>query len=131
MRPTAPRGRRAGGRVSQRSLSINRRGSGLATSWQSSIAAVFWQPTIASEEKKMKRSSKRVLTTHTGSLPRPADLIELMRARETGQPYDEAALKERVQAAVVEIVHQQAQAGIDIVSDGAMGKPSFFQYVRN
>src|SRR5438874_7924102 len=63
------------------------------------------------EEKKMKRSSRRVLTTHTGSLPRPADLIEIMRARETGQPYDEAALKERVQSAVVEVVHQQAQAG--------------------
>jgi len=79
----------------------------------------------------MKRSSERILTTHTGSLPRPPDLIELMRARETGQSYDEAALDDRVRSAVVEVVHQQAQAGIDVVSDGEMGKPSFFQYVRN
>src|SRR5438132_9209969 len=79
----------------------------------------------------MKRSSQRILTTHTGSLPRPADLIEMMRAKETGQPHDEAAFLDRVRSAVVEVVHQQAESGVDIVSDGELGKPSFFQYVRN
>ena len=79
----------------------------------------------------MKRSTNRILTTHTGSLPRPEDLIELMRAKETGQAFDDRAFKDRVRSAVVEVVHQQAAASIDVVSDGEMGKPSFFQYVRN
>ena len=79
----------------------------------------------------MKRSTSRILTTHTGSLPRPADLIESLRVRESGQPYDEAALAARVREAVAEAVQLQANAGVDVVSDGEMGKPGFFQYVRN
>jgi 5-methyltetrahydropteroyltriglutamate--homocysteine methyltransferase len=79
----------------------------------------------------MKRSTDRILTTHTGSLPRPADLVDTLRARENGQPYDAAALVARVREAVNETVRLQANAGVDIVSDGEMGKPGFFQYVRN
>ena len=79
----------------------------------------------------MKRSTDRILTTHTGSLPRPADLLPMIHARESGEPYDEQAFHTRVKSAVAEVVRQQASAGIDIVSDGELGKPSFATYVKN
>ena len=79
----------------------------------------------------MRRSTDRILTTHTGSLPRPDDLLEMIDARERGAPYDEQALQNRVHTAVAGIVRQQAEAGIDIVSDGEFGKPSFATYVKN
>jgi len=74
----------------------------------------------------MKRSMHRILTTHTGSLPRPPDLIEMIQAERR----DEAAFRARVREAVAECVRKQAEAGIDVVSDGEMGKPSFIHYVR-
>ena len=76
----------------------------------------------------MKRSSDRILTTHVGSLPRPDDLFELMLARMDGKPVDEAAYAARVRQAVEDSVKQQADAGLDVVSDGEMGKPSFITY---
>jgi 5-methyltetrahydropteroyltriglutamate--homocysteine methyltransferase len=79
----------------------------------------------------MKRSTDRILTTHTGSLPRPGDLLAMIDARERGVPYDEQALQHRVRTAVADIVRQQAESGIDIVSDGEFGKPSFATYVKN
>jgi 5-methyltetrahydropteroyltriglutamate--homocysteine methyltransferase len=79
----------------------------------------------------MNRSTDRILTTHTGSLPRPADLIELLRQREQGELLDPAALEARVQSAVVEIVQKQLDSGIDIVSDGEAGKPGYATYIRN
>lgn len=77
----------------------------------------------------MLRSTDRILTTHTGSLPRPPDLLAMIQAREAGQPVDEAALAERVRTAVAESVRHQVDAGIDVVSDGELGKPSFATYV--
>ncbi len=79
----------------------------------------------------MKRSTERILTTHTGSLPRPPDLLEMLRARENGEPVDARAFAERVRSAVAEVVRQQVEAGIDVVSDGEMGKPSFATYVTH
>jgi 5-methyltetrahydropteroyltriglutamate--homocysteine methyltransferase len=79
----------------------------------------------------MNRSTDRILTTHTGSLPRPPDLIELLRQREQGELQDKAALDARVQSAVVEIVQKQLDSGIDIVSDGEAGKPGYSTYIRN
>jgi 5-methyltetrahydropteroyltriglutamate--homocysteine methyltransferase len=79
----------------------------------------------------MKRSTDRILTTHTGSLPRPADLLEMIRAQVGGEPVDEAAFAARVQSAVTEIVQKQVEAGVDVVSDGEMGKPSFATYVND
>jgi 5-methyltetrahydropteroyltriglutamate--homocysteine methyltransferase len=76
----------------------------------------------------MKRSTDRILTTHVGSLPRPDDLFELMLARMDGKPGDEAAYAARVRQAVEDSVKQQAAAGLDVVSDGEMGKPSFITY---
>ena len=71
----------------------------------------------------MKRSADRILTTHTGSLPRPKQLAELLMAKDRGDAYDAAALAEAVRAAVRDVVRRQADSGIDIVDDGEMSKP--------
>jgi 5-methyltetrahydropteroyltriglutamate--homocysteine methyltransferase len=72
----------------------------------------------------------RFLTTHAGSLPRPHDLLDLMKVKVSGKPYDKAAYDKRVKAAVEECVRKQVQAGIDIVTDGEQSKPGFFLYVN-
>ena len=79
----------------------------------------------------MQRSSERILTTHVGSLPRPDDLFELMLARMDGNAIDEQAYAERVRSAVRDCVRQQVDAGLDVVSDGEMGKPSFITYAAS
>jgi len=79
----------------------------------------------------MLRSTERFLTTHTGSLPRPDDLIAMMVAREEGIPVDEAALDKRVTIAIGEMVRKQSEAGVDIVNDGEMSKPSYATYVKD
>jgi 5-methyltetrahydropteroyltriglutamate--homocysteine methyltransferase len=79
----------------------------------------------------LKRSTDRILTTHTGSLPRPPDLIKTMFAKEEGVPVDPAALAERVRAAVADVVQKQAQAGVDVVNDGEMSKPSYATYIKD
>jgi 5-methyltetrahydropteroyltriglutamate--homocysteine methyltransferase len=79
----------------------------------------------------MMRSTDRFLTTHTGSLPRPDDLIRMMHAKEEGVPIEHAALAARVRQAVAEVVRKQADAGIDIVNDGEMSKPSYATYVKD
>jgi 5-methyltetrahydropteroyltriglutamate--homocysteine methyltransferase len=79
----------------------------------------------------MRRSTARFLTTHTGSLPRPDDLIRMMFAKEEGVPVDAAALAARVRSAVAEVVGKQAQAGIDIVDDGELSKPSYATYIKD
>jgi len=79
----------------------------------------------------MQRSTDRFLTTHTGSLPRPDDLIHMMFAKEEGVPVDHAALDARVREAVFDIVGRQRRAGVDIVNDGEMSKPSYATYVKD
>ena len=79
----------------------------------------------------MKRSTERILTTHTGSLPRPDDLIRAMFAREEGVPVDGAALAARIGSAVTEVVQKQAGIGLDIVNDGEFSKPSYATYVKD
>ena len=79
----------------------------------------------------MQRSLDRFLTTHTGSLPRPDDLIRMMYAKEEGVPVDPAALNARVRAAVAEVVKKQTDAGVDLVNDGEMSKPSYATYVKD
>jgi 5-methyltetrahydropteroyltriglutamate--homocysteine methyltransferase len=74
----------------------------------------------------MKRSTDRILTTHAGSLPRPPQLIEMLQ----GPDRDPEVFVREVKTAVADVVRRQAEAGIDIVSDGEMGKPSFVHYVR-
>ena len=79
----------------------------------------------------MQRNRDRFLTTHTGSLPRPDDLIRMMYAKEEGVPIDPAALAARVKAAVAEIVKKQADAGVDLINDGEMSKPSYATYIKD
>jgi 5-methyltetrahydropteroyltriglutamate--homocysteine methyltransferase len=79
----------------------------------------------------MQRSTDRFLTTHTGSLPRPDDLITMMYAKEEGVPVDVVALAARVKAAVAELVQKQADAGVDLINDGEMSKPSYATYVKD
>ena len=76
----------------------------------------------------MQLSTDRILTTHVGSLPRPDDLFEMMVSKMDGTPVDEAVYAARVRKAVEDSVKQQIAAGLDVVSDGEMGKPSFITY---
>ena len=77
------------------------------------------------------RSTDRILTTHAGSLPRPDDIVEMMRARTRGDKRDTAADAARVRQGVAEVVRKQADIGLDMVDDGEFGKPSFVTYVRD
>jgi 5-methyltetrahydropteroyltriglutamate--homocysteine methyltransferase len=78
----------------------------------------------------MKRSSDRILTTHVGSLIRPQRLQEFLRLKQAGKPYDESAYQACLRGEVADVVRRQAQAGIDVVSDGEFGKSiSWSQYV--
>ncbi len=79
----------------------------------------------------MKSSADRILTTHVGSLPRPDDLFETMLARMDGKAVDEAAYAARVRRAVEQCVRRQVDVGLDVVSDGEMGKPSFITYAAS
>jgi len=77
----------------------------------------------------MKCSTSRILTTHVGSLIRPPALQDFLRAKQGGKPYDEKAYRECLTDSVAEVVQQQAQAGIDVISDGEFGKSiSWAQY---
>jgi 5-methyltetrahydropteroyltriglutamate--homocysteine methyltransferase len=78
----------------------------------------------------MQRSTERILTTHCGSLARPKDLLDLMKAKVRGESYDPEAYAKRVQRAVAESVRQQVENGIDIPTDGEQSKTSFFAYVH-
>jgi len=78
----------------------------------------------------MRRSTDRIVTTHTGSLPRPPELVAMLRAKDSGQAYDEAALAARVRASVFEVVRKQAATGLDVVDDGEHSKSTFTAYLR-
>jgi 5-methyltetrahydropteroyltriglutamate--homocysteine methyltransferase len=77
----------------------------------------------------MKRSTDRILTTHVGSLIRPAALREFLAAKEAGQPFDQAAYAKCLKDSVADVVRQQAEIGLDVISDGEFGKAiSWAQY---
>lgn len=78
----------------------------------------------------MSSSSERILTTHTGSLPRPSELTAMLKSREGGELKDPAAFEEEVREAVETIVRKQADAGIDIVNDGEQGRPGFATHTK-
>ena len=77
----------------------------------------------------MKRSSDRILTTHVGSLIRPQPLQAFLRAKQAGKPFDANAYETCLTESVAAIVRRQAEAGIDVISDGEFGKSiSWSQY---
>ncbi len=77
----------------------------------------------------MKRSANRIRTTHTGSLPRPPEIFAAMRAMAAGEAPDARGYEAALTKHVADIVKKQVEAGIDVVSDGECGKPSFQHYV--
>ena len=79
----------------------------------------------------MKRSTERILTTHTGSLPRPWDLVATLEALDAGTLPEPAAFEARVRHAVAEAVRKQVAAGVDVVNDGEQGKVGYSTYVRH
>ena len=79
----------------------------------------------------MKRSTDRILTTHAGSLPRPAELLSLISAHESGKPVDATELDTVVRSAVKKIVKKQADDGVDVLNDGEQSKPSYSTYVKD
>ena len=70
----------------------------------------------------MKRSTDRILTTHVGSLIRPMELQEFLRDKQAGKPYDKVGYDKCLTESVADVVHKQAEVGIDVVSDGEFGK---------
>ncbi len=79
----------------------------------------------------MKQSTERILTTHTGSLPRPDDLVTQLYAKEQGKEYDPTAFAARVRTATAELVRQQLVCGVDVVNDGEAGKVGYSTYVKD
>src|SRR4029077_7675212 len=79
----------------------------------------------------MKRSTHHILTTHTGSLPRPPDLVDMVLRKEAKQPLDEDLLATRVRSAVAEAVQRQAEVGVTVLNDGEQGKPGYSTYMKD
>jgi len=79
----------------------------------------------------MKTSTNRILTTHVGSLPRPDDLVELLRLQDRGEEVDQAALDARIDDAVDEVVQLQVANGVDVICDGEVGKMSYHIYAKH
>lgn len=79
----------------------------------------------------MKRSSTRFLTTHTGSLPRPHGMLDLLIADQTGDLPDHSSLDESVREAVSEVVKLQVNSGLDIINDGEQGRVDYTVFVKD
>src|ERR1700720_3168736 len=89
-----------------------------ATDGTRRVVVVFRSP-------PMQRSFDRILTTHTGSLPRPDELTRTMFAKEEGPPGDAAAPAAAIRSAVATVVRKQSETGLDIINDGEFSKPSY------
>ncbi len=79
----------------------------------------------------MKRSTDRILTTHVGSLPRPQEVVDYLFAQDRGENYDPKKYDQVIRGGVLEALKKQVDAGVDIVSDGEMGKISYATYIRH
>jgi len=77
----------------------------------------------------MKRSTDRILTTHTGSLPLPPQVRQALAAKRRGETYDQAAIDAALTTAIGEVVRRQVEVGIDIVGDGELSKTAWNDYV--
>src|SRR5438046_961181 len=112
MPPSGPSGPPSGTRISR-----TRRASASSPTSRRSTAT------------RRRRIRPRPTTPRCGSLPRPKDLLDLMKAKCSGEPCDQEVYAGRVRSAVAEIVQKQIEAGIDVPTDGEQGKPGFFTYV--
>ena len=79
----------------------------------------------------MRPGAGRILTTHSGSLPRPKGFLPLLLARDAGQPVDDGQFSAEAGEAVRETVQRQADAGVDVLNDGEMSKPSYATYIKD
>ena len=79
---------------------------------------------------KVQQNIDHIQTTHIGSLPRPHRLLDVMKAKYSGQPYDETSFQEALGGAVADVVRQQVACGIEIVADGEFSEPGFFTHIR-
>ena len=77
-----------------------------------------------------QQNTDRIQTTHIGSLPRPHDLLDIMKAKLNNQPYDEREFQAKLSKAVADTVKRQVECGIDIITDGEFSKPGFFTYIQ-
>ena len=77
------------------------------------------------------KSSDRILTSHVGSLPRPQEVVDLLFAQDRGEAIDAGKFDATIRGAVADALNKQAGAGVDIVSDGEMGKISYATYIRH
>jgi len=78
----------------------------------------------------LQQNTDHIQTTHIGSLPRPHNLLDLLKAKYSGQPYDETKLNSVLTRSVADCVQKQVECGIEIVTDGEFSKPGFFTYIR-
>jgi 5-methyltetrahydropteroyltriglutamate--homocysteine methyltransferase len=78
----------------------------------------------------IQQNNDRIQTTHIGSLPRPHDLLDIMKAKFAKQPYDDKAYQAKLSKAVADCVRKQVDCGIDFVTDGEFSKPGFFTYIQ-
>ena len=78
----------------------------------------------------IQQNTDHIQTTHIGSLPRPHDLLDLMKAKFAGQPYDQQKLDATITKSVADSVRKQVECGIEIISDGEFSKPGFFTYIQ-
>jgi 5-methyltetrahydropteroyltriglutamate--homocysteine methyltransferase len=78
----------------------------------------------------LRQNTDRIQTTHIGSLPRPHHLLDQLKAKLSGQPFDQKAFEAALRSAVADVVRKQAECGIDIVTDGEFSKPGFFTYIQ-
>src|SRR5437868_1704085 len=85
---------------------------------------------MSNDKEARMKSTGRIPTTHVGSLVRPPELVSFLKAQQNGEPYDSGAYEECLRRSVAEVVKEQADVGIDIVSDGEFGKSiSWSRYV--
>ncbi|MBV8837933.1 MAG: methionine synthase, partial [Alphaproteobacteria bacterium] len=78
----------------------------------------------------LQQNTDHIQTTHIGSLPRPHNLLDMLKAKFAGQPFDEAQFEKALRQAVTDVVRKQVECGIEIVTDGEFSKPGFFTYVQ-
>src|ERR1044072_9722961 len=85
---------------------------------------------MAVQELAVQQNTDHIQTTHIGSLPRPHNLLDLLKAKYSGQAYDESKLSSVLAQSVADCVRKQAEGGIEIVTAGEYSKPGVFTYVR-